>query len=89
MCASARTTAVKPHRCGAREQKVRHHRGNVSGLGGFAAQEMFDLRAVVCASARTTAVKPHSCGASEQKVRHHRGNRQAWLRMGAQQRRRR
>ena len=31
--ASTRTTAVKPHRCGAREQKERRQRGNISGLG--------------------------------------------------------
>ena len=65
--------------------------GNVSWLGGFAAQEMFDLRAVrhadVCArdvrscahtSACLAAVKPHRCGASEQKVRRQRGN-VSWL----------
>ena len=79
VCASARTTAVKPHSCGAREQKVRHHRGNVSGLGGFAAQERFDLRAVVRASAHTTAVKPHSCGAREQKVRRQKVSLFAWV----------
>ena len=92
---SACLAAVKPHRCGASEQKVRSQRGNflaavgcnVSWLGGFAAQKMFDLGAVrhadVCArdvrscahtSACLAAVKPHRCGASEQKVRSQLGN---------------
>ena len=48
-------------------------------LGGFAAQERFDLEAVVCASARTTAVKPHSCGAREQKVRRQKVSLFAWV----------
>ena len=70
--------------CGASEQQVRSQRGNfpaavggnVSWLGGFAALERYDLRAVrhadVCArdvrscahtSACLAAVKPHMCGA--------------------------
>ena len=60
MHASIRTTAVKPHRCGASEQKVRHHRGNVSRLG----TQSVRCGCVWVPSSGEDAERLRSCGAA-------------------------
>ena len=87
MRASAHTTAVKPHSCGASEQKVRSHRGNVPEVRRlcrtrkvrpWSRQTRRCVRARLWSCAHTSAclaaVKAHRCAVSEQKVRSHRGN---------------